>query len=116
MPLSTVTIRSGCVSDTDFIRSGLLVGLAEEQETGINPIKLGMIAVPAPAAQAVADRLVAAGIEGIVNFAPVTISLPEGVRQVFSKPSGCREQPKSAQGRLERVLKGPAGRRPRPRA
>jgi redox-sensing transcriptional repressor len=30
----------------------------------------------------VADRLVAAGIEGIVNFAPVTISLPETVRQV----------------------------------
>jgi redox-sensing transcriptional repressor len=45
-------------------------------------IKLGMIAVPAAAAQAVADRLVAAGIEGIVNFAPVTISLPDHVRQV----------------------------------
>ncbi|MBI3839859.1 MAG: redox-sensing transcriptional repressor Rex [Planctomycetia bacterium] len=47
-----------------------------------NKIKLGMIAVPAPAAQAVADRLVAAGIEGIVNFAPVTISLPDNVRHV----------------------------------
>ncbi len=47
-----------------------------------NHIKLAMIAVPAPAAQAVADRLVAAGIEGIVNFAPVTISLPEHVRQI----------------------------------
>lgn len=47
-----------------------------------NRIKLGMIAVPAPAAQSVADRLVASGIEGIVNFAPVTISLPECVRQV----------------------------------
>lgn len=45
-------------------------------------IKLGMIAVPAPAAQSVADRLVAAGIEGIVNFAPVTITLPDNVRQV----------------------------------
>ena len=45
-------------------------------------IKLGMIAVPWPAAQSVADRLVAAGIEGIVNFAPVTISLPDGVRHV----------------------------------
>jgi redox-sensing transcriptional repressor len=45
-------------------------------------IKLGMIAVPASAAQSVADRLVAAGIEGIVNFAPVTINLPEHVRQV----------------------------------
>ena len=45
-------------------------------------IKLGMIAVPAVAAQAVADRLVAVGIEGIVNFAPVTISLPDTVRHV----------------------------------
>jgi len=45
-------------------------------------IKLGLIAVPAPAAQSVADRLVAAGIEGIVNFAPVTITLPDHIRQV----------------------------------
>ncbi|MCH7728178.1 MAG: hypothetical protein IH991_17125 [Planctomycetes bacterium] len=47
-----------------------------------NKIKLGMIAVPASAAQSVADRLVAAGIEGIVNFAPMTITLPDHVRQV----------------------------------
>jgi redox-sensing transcriptional repressor len=42
-------------------------------------IKLAMIAVPATAAQEVADRLVSTGIEGVVNFAPVTIQLPEGV-------------------------------------
>lgn len=45
-------------------------------------IRLGMITVPAAAAQPVADRLVAAGVVGIVNFAPVTISLPEGVSLV----------------------------------
>jgi redox-sensing transcriptional repressor len=45
-------------------------------------IRLGMLAVPAEAAQSVADSLVAAGIEGVVNFAPVTVSLPEGVKQV----------------------------------
>ena len=45
-------------------------------------IRLGMVAVPAPAAQSVADQLVAAGIEGIVNFAPVTINLPDHVSQV----------------------------------
>src|SRR5215471_1375555 len=45
-------------------------------------IKLGMIVVPATAAQAVADKLVAAGVEGIVNFAPVTISLPPKVSLV----------------------------------
>lgn len=45
-------------------------------------IRLGMIVVPAAHAQAVADRLVAAGIEGIVNFAPVTLSLPSHVQVV----------------------------------
>lgn len=42
-------------------------------------IQLGMITVPAAQAQNVADQLVAAGIAGIVNFAPVTLSLPERV-------------------------------------
>jgi redox-sensing transcriptional repressor len=37
-------------------------------------IKLAMVAVPAAAAQDAADRLVAAGIDGILNFAPVTIA------------------------------------------
>ncbi len=32
--------------------------------------------------QEVADRLVAAGIEGLLNFAPVTISLPDHVQTV----------------------------------
>jgi redox-sensing transcriptional repressor len=45
-------------------------------------IKLGMIAVPAPAAQGVADRLAAARVEGIVNFAPVTLVLPAGISLV----------------------------------
>lgn len=45
-------------------------------------IRLGLIAVPATAAQHVADCLVAAGVEGILNFAPVTISLPETVCHV----------------------------------
>jgi redox-sensing transcriptional repressor len=45
-------------------------------------IRLGMIAVPATSAQLVADRLVAVGVEGILNFAPVTINLPGHVSQV----------------------------------
>jgi redox-sensing transcriptional repressor len=42
-------------------------------------IKLAILAVPAAAAQPVADQLVAAGIEGILNFAPVTLTLPPEV-------------------------------------
>lgn len=45
-------------------------------------IDLGLIAVPAADAQAAADRLVAAGVRGIVNFAPLALVLPEGVSQV----------------------------------
>ncbi len=42
-------------------------------------IELGILAVPAIEAQSVADLLVAAGIEGILNFAPVTLNLPSHV-------------------------------------
>lgn len=45
-------------------------------------IRLGVIAVPAGAAQDVADRLSAAGVEGILNFAPVTLNLPPHVSKV----------------------------------
>jgi len=48
----------------------------------VHRIRLGMIAVPSPSAQLVADRLVAVGVEGILNFAPVTINLPQHVSQV----------------------------------
>jgi redox-sensing transcriptional repressor len=42
-------------------------------------IKLAMIAVPADSAQDVADALVAAGVRGLLNFAPVSISVPQDV-------------------------------------
>lgn len=42
-------------------------------------IRVGMIAVPADNAQDVADSLVAAGIRGLLNFAPVSISVPADV-------------------------------------
>ncbi len=45
-------------------------------------IELGLVAVPAAQAQEVTDKLVAAGVSGILNFAPVTLSVPEGVSKV----------------------------------
>ncbi len=45
-------------------------------------IRLGMIAVPAAAAQAAANQLVEAGVVGIVNFAPITLMLPDDVSRV----------------------------------
>lgn len=45
-------------------------------------IRLAIIAVPSPSAQIVADVLVQAGIEGILNFAPVTLALPKEINTV----------------------------------
>lgn len=42
-------------------------------------VKIGIITVPAAAAQLVADQLVAAGIEAILNFAPAKLRVPEHV-------------------------------------
>ncbi len=42
-------------------------------------VRLGIVAVPADQAQAVADLMVSAGISGILNFAPVRLAVPEGV-------------------------------------
>ncbi len=43
-------------------------------------IRVGILAVPAGAAQEVAEGLVACGIEAILNYAPIRLSLPEHVR------------------------------------
>ncbi len=43
---------------------------------------LGVVTVPAEAAQSVADALVAAGIRGILNFAPMVLRLPPDVSLV----------------------------------
>ena len=45
-------------------------------------IELALIAVPAERAQEMTDRVIAAGVEGIVNFAPVTLTVPQGVSKV----------------------------------
>jgi redox-sensing transcriptional repressor len=45
-------------------------------------VQLGLVAVQAGSAQRVADQLVAAGVDGIVNFAPVTLSVPAGICKV----------------------------------
>lgn len=44
--------------------------------------ELGVLTVPSEPAQAVADLLAQGGVKGILNFAPVVLKLPAGVRQV----------------------------------
>ena len=45
-------------------------------------ISLGLLSVPADAAQRVAELMVASGITGILNFAPVPLSVPPSVHVV----------------------------------
>ncbi len=72
--------------DADEARIGELVGgvrVAHIDDlpavAARTPIAIGIIAVPAPVAQHVADRLVEAGVLSILNFAPAVISVPEHV-------------------------------------
>jgi len=50
-----------------------------ESETARLGMEIGVIAVPARAAQSVADRMVAAGMRGILNFAHRRIQVPPDV-------------------------------------
>lgn len=47
-----------------------------------NDVKLAIVAVPSGEAQSIAEELVQAGIDGILNFAPVTITVPDNVSAV----------------------------------
>jgi len=42
-------------------------------------VRIGIITVPAPAAQTVCDQLIDAGVLAIWNFAPVRLVVPEGI-------------------------------------
>src|SRR5881397_1999924 len=42
-------------------------------------VSIGIIATPAPAAQEAADRLAAAGVKSVLNFAPAVIQVPDDV-------------------------------------
>ncbi|MFE1782232.1 redox-sensing transcriptional repressor Rex, partial [Streptomyces sp. NPDC059506] len=61
--------------------AGLPVRHTDELEDIIrdNQVSIGVIATPAGAAQEVCDRLVAAGVTSILNFAPTVLSVPDGV-------------------------------------
>ncbi len=50
------------------------------KEVKLRGIQIAIVAVPAEAAQAVTDKLVAAGVKGILNFAPSRIKVARDVR------------------------------------
>jgi redox-sensing transcriptional repressor len=46
---------------------------------GKQNIKMAILCVPAAVAQEVANQLIQSGIAGILNFAPIVLSVPEEV-------------------------------------
>lgn len=57
-----------------------------EQTIKFEQIKIALLAVPAIHAQSVTDRLVKAGVEGILNYAPINLDVPEHVNVGYSDP------------------------------
>jgi len=49
-------------------------------------IEIAIVAVPAEAAQEVVDALVRAGVKAILNYAPITVKVPEGVHVQYIDP------------------------------
>ena len=77
--------------DTDVRKIGSKVGSITIQDLDVldgdclsKTFEIAILAVPAVAAQQVADRLVVHGIRSILNFAPVRVNVPDkvSVRQV----------------------------------
>lgn len=67
---------------------GLVVEDVADLEKSIiqNGIEMAILAVTADAAQTLTDRLVAAGIRAILSYAPISLSVPEGVVVSYSDP------------------------------
>jgi redox-sensing transcriptional repressor len=61
--------------------AGLVVRSIDELDAIVaeNGVSIGIIATPAASAQTVADRLVAAGVRSILNFAPSVLNVPPRV-------------------------------------
>ena len=86
--------RIAALFDADPVKVGERIGdltiLPMEQlsaEIRHLGIRIAMIAVPAAEAQAVADRLIEAGVTALLNYAPITRAVPVGVRVQYIDPA-----------------------------
>jgi redox-sensing transcriptional repressor len=82
------------VFDNDKSKVGQKIGefTIEDSATMIEKIKaagvkVAMLTVPASAAQDVAEKLLQAGIKGILNYSPVSLNMPSGVKVQHIDPS-----------------------------
>lgn len=85
--------RIAALFDSDPAKIGTRVGnmQIEDSRTMVDSIrarglKVAMLAVPARGAQAVAEKLVEAGIQAILCYAPTSINVPATVRVQYIDP------------------------------
>ena len=81
------------IFDSDPDKIGQPVGKAKVQtvddlkDTIVKQqIKMAIIAVPSSAAQDVANQLIEAGVRAILNYAPITLNVPDHVRVQYIDP------------------------------
>lgn len=81
------------IFDSDPDKIGQVVGNAKVQTidelkdtVSKQQIKMAIIAVPAAAAQEVAAQLIDAGVRAILNYAPITLNVPDHVRVQYIDP------------------------------
>jgi redox-sensing transcriptional repressor len=79
--------------DNDPAKIGQMVGALTIQDVATLPevvrrrnVQVAMLTVNAQSAQAVADLCVKGGIRAILNYAPITITAPAGVRVQYTDP------------------------------
>jgi redox-sensing transcriptional repressor len=84
----------GLAFDSDPAKIGQRLGALEVQGIYEMPseisncgIEIAILAVPAAVAQEVAEQLVAAGVKAILNYAPVSLSLPDDVQVQHIDPA-----------------------------
>jgi redox-sensing transcriptional repressor len=86
--------RVEMIFDSDLDKIGLQIGSftirdSANMVTDIKSasIKIVMLAVPAPLAQQVVDQLVEAGVKAILNYAPISLNVPNDVHVQYIDPS-----------------------------
>ncbi len=82
------------VFDNDPEKVGKKIGGYEILDTSVmsekikqNKIKIAMLTVPAAVAQEVAEQLIKAGVKAILNYAPISLAVPPGVRVQHIDPA-----------------------------
>lgn len=86
--------RVAMIFDVDTSKVGQKIGgyVVEDSSKLVDrvraaKVKIAMVAVPAAAAQDVTDRLVQAGVCAILNYAPTSLNVPNGVHVQHMDPS-----------------------------